>query len=148
MSAEDGYFRRRKTQYGQLGGLLNTTRSVRRLCGFELDGQVWVASPGALFRPAALMLWDLPERAIITYALVYHQQQIKLSPAPVPARFFATGHSFEEVVRRFEQEGIEAPFWCDFDTMEIGTTFRISVLDGHGLPALGLQALLLGQAAL
>lgn len=123
-------------------------KTMRRLCGFELEDDDWIARPDVLFRPYALQLWDVPDAALITAALLGHRQQIKVSGAPVPARFFATGRSFEEVVRRFELEGIDAPYWCDFDTMELGHLFRLQVRFPGGTPVRDLRAVLLGLAAL
>ncbi len=56
----------KKLGYGNLRSLTTTERypyrrASRRLCGFELRGQEWVAVPQALFRPSALMLWDVPD---------------------------------------------------------------------------------------
>ncbi len=135
--------------YGNLSSLRPLPgRCQRRLCGFEREGAEWVATPRVLFRPSALMLWDVPERATISHSVAGHRIQIAVSSAPVPARFFATGHSFEEIVRRFEKEGIDAPYWCDFDTLDLGWSFRISVLDEDGKPVERMQAVLLGLAAL
>jgi len=123
-------------------------RCARRLCGFERQGSDWVAAPMVLFRPYALLLWDTPKDAMISGAVTGNQIQVSVSNARVPARFFATGHSFEEVVRRFEKEGIDAPYWCDFDTIESGHVFRLSLVDEHDQPVERLQAVLLGMAAL
>lgn len=107
--------------YGNLSSLRPLPgRCQRRLCGFEREGAEWVATPRVIFRPSALMLWDVPERATISHSVAGNQIQIAVSSAPVPARFFATGHSFEQIVRRFEREGIDAPYWCDFDTLDLG----------------------------
>ena len=140
---------RKLLAYGNLSSLRPLPgRCQRRLCGFEREGAEWVATSRVPFRPSALMLWDVPERATISHSVAGNQIQLAVSSAPVPARFFATGHSFEEVVRRFEKEGIDAPYWCDFDTLELGWSFRISVLDEDGKPVERLQAVLLGLAAL
>ena len=140
---------RKLLAYGDLSSLRPLPgRCQRRLCGFEREGAEWVATPRVLFRPSALMLWDVPERATISHSVAGNQIQLAVSSAPVPARFFATGHSFEEVVRRFEKEGIDAPYWCDFDTMDLGYSFRLTVLDDQGEPVVRLQAVLLGLAAL
>ena len=140
---------RKLLAYGNLSSLRSLPgRCQRRLCGFERQGAEWVATPRVPFRPSALMLWDVPERATVSYSVAGNQIQLAVSSAPVPAHFFATGHSFEEVVRRFEKEGIDAPYWCDFDTMDLGCSFRIAVLDEGGKPVERLQAVLLGLAAL
>ena len=135
--------------YGNLSSLRPLPgRCQRRLCGFEREGAQWVATPRVLFRPSALMLWDVPERSTISHSVAGNQIQLAVSSAPVPARFFATGHSFEQIVRRFEREGIDAPYWCDFDTLDLGWSFRIAVLDEDGKPVERMQAVLLGLAAL
>ena len=140
--------------HGNLRALVNEyahypySRCVRMLCGFELRETEWVAEPMVPFRPYALMLWDVPERALVSHCILGNKGQIHASRAPVPARFFATGHSFEEVVRRFEKEGIDAPYWCDFDTFDPGYRMKLKVTTVDGEPVLGLQAVLLGLASL
>ena len=123
-------------------------RTERRLCGFELKDAEWVARPQLLFRPYALMLWGTPERAKVAHCIMGNEGQILVSAAPVPASFFATGHSFEDVVKRFVREGIDAPYWCDFKTFEVGTTMRLKVATEEGEPVRKLEAVLLGMAAL
>lgn len=126
---------------------------ARRLCGFELvdrgeNDAEWIARPQVLFRPYALMLWGAPERSKVRHCVIGQNGQIQVSGAPVPASFFATGHSFEEVVRRFEKDGIDAPYWCDFDTFEVGTRMKLKITTEEGEPVRKLEAVLLGMAAL
>lgn len=138
--------------FGKLGLLSSPEYRVparvrRMLCGFVLRGEEWVAEPDVLFRPYALMLWNVPDRAKVSHCVAGAQGQILASRAAVPASFFATGRSFEDVVARFEKEGIEAPYWCDFDVLEPGVSMRLQVRDEHGAPVRSLDGVLLGLSA-
>lgn len=134
----------KKLGHGNLRNLYPTVHVDRRLCGLELRGEEWVGAPSIPFRPSAMLLWDVPEKATVSYAIVGMEMQITASPAPVPARFFMTGHSFEDVVRNFEKEGIDAPYWCDFKTLAPGCEFRVRVRTMEGEPVRNLQGVLLG----
>lgn len=104
----------------------------RTLLGFELKGSTWEAMPQRLFRPRGLMLWDVPPKAMVSQCLVGNQMQILCSWAPVPARFFTMGQSYERI-KQLLAEGVEPAAWPDFDTMNLGNSARVEVTE-NGKP--------------
>lgn len=124
-------------------------RFQRGLLGFTFDGGFFVGEPYRPFVPHGLAIWGAPAGARLIQALIKCDQQVSMSHAPVPARFFAFGDSYEQIAKLLD-EGKEPPTWADWDVIELGSRVRITLesVDNKLLtPADGIELVMWGVAA-
>jgi hypothetical protein len=87
------------------------------------------------FKPSGLLLWGCPPGALLESFMIGPDLQIVASYAPVPARFFQAGDSYEQIAKLLD-EGKEPPNWCDWSVIEPGQHVRLAItLDGKKLGA-------------
>ena len=92
------------------------------------------------FKPRGLLLWDVGA-AQIQMCTIGANHELVSSFAPIPARFFTTAASFEQVALAVA-EGKEPPAWGSWSQVHVGQIVRL-VFDSA--PP-GVQAVMWGHA--
>jgi hypothetical protein len=97
----------------------------RSLLGFHFD-RFWIASPYRAFRPQGLLIWNPPAKSVICCEIT-NSKQIQSSYDMVPAAWFATAKSFEQLAAEIES-GKELAAWCTWDSVYPGQTIKLEIL--------------------
>jgi len=106
----------------------------RALLGFRCVGDVWRAEPQRPFYPCGLMIFgDVPAGAMLELAVIGQQMQVMVSSTPVPAKFFSTWRSYEQLAKAVD-EGLEPPGWCTWDIVHVGYRVEIRLGTREGKP--------------
>lgn len=107
-------------------------RTKNMMLGFDWvsDKRQWEANPQMPFKPCGLMLWDLPPRTMLSQSLIGMDEQILASHAPIPADFFTTAKSYDQLMAQVEA-GLFPPSWPTFDSMTPMVHARIVLLDAE-----------------
>ena len=105
-------------------------RTRRCLLGFRFssEGNAFYSHPYLTFRPCGLLIWNPPPLSTVS-CVITGQNQLVASFEPVPAQWFATAKSFEQLAAEVA-EGKEPPAWCTFSVVEPGQTIEIAVQSG------------------
>lgn len=122
----------------------------RGVLGFGFAEGQFIATPDRAFKPRGLIIWGAPPGALVKMALLDQREQVLRSADGIPARFFASGESFDEIAKQIEA-GKEPPAWVDFDLIEPWSMLRVVVALPQGLglgEADGLQLALWGYSQL
>lgn len=128
-------------------GLHKPTASiVRSLLPFErmkVDGvKTFEAEPFETFKPEGLMIWGASYYATVRHILIGAVPQLVAGIAPIPARWFASSQSYEQVWRA-HREGKDPPGWGDFSIVYHGMTVKIEIEDSSFD---GVQLLMWGKS--
>jgi hypothetical protein len=126
----------------------NLERLRGALLGFDFAGQYFEARPYKPFRPRGLLIWGAPPLAVIDFAQIDSQEQVKAGYSGVPARFFSTGESFEQIAKQLD-EGKEPPCWVSWEAINPTGSCRVFVRDPLGValgPAQGIELVFWGLA--
>lgn len=94
------------------GSYLPAPRKLQRvgrmwmpLLGVQYPTAHWgtfTAQPDLYFKPVGLMLWDLPDDAILEQCKVMNQEVIICSHGKLPAKAFARAESYEALKKRVD----------------------------------------------
>jgi hypothetical protein len=97
------------------------------------SGGVYQAQAQRPFVPRGLAVWGAPPGAMLAFATCGQQLQLVASLGSVPARFFASGDSYEQIAKQLDA-GAEPPAWCDWDPVEPGVYIRLTFTELDGKP--------------
>lgn len=84
------------------------------------------ASPRMPFKPTGLLLWNVSPLDEVSACYVGRDTQLTATFEPVPAAWFASAYSFEEVEKRAELGKYPAT-WGHWNVAEPGVIIRIEV---------------------
>ena len=93
----------------------------------EFAGAQWQAEPQMAFKPKGLMIWDAPERSAVELILIGCIPQIVCTVGPIPAKWFSSFDSYEQVWEAHER-GKEPPGWGDFQIISVGMTCQVRMI--------------------
>lgn len=121
-------------------------RTVRALLGFKREGMTsFVGEPLRPFKPRGLLLWGELRGVGLTMAVHNYHHLVKVSFEPVPARFFATGDSYEQIAKKMDA-GAEPPAWVDWNAVAPGEYIRL-YFDGLSSALASVELCMWGDAA-
>lgn len=86
--------------------------------------QVIQAFPQRPFTPKGLMLWGDLEALDVEAAIIGRDEQLMVAFGAVPARWFGTAKSFEQVAKEIS-EGMSPAAWGTWDTCVPGVVIRL-----------------------
>jgi len=113
---------------------LHAGEPCETLCGFHHEGAgVFMAMPMRPFLPRGLMLWNVPEGAIVQH-FVGTDLQLQVSYSThlaVPARWFTIAQSFADVVKQMD-EGKAAAHWGTWSPVAPGVMIRLRFMNRDG----------------
>lgn len=122
----------------------------RGVLGFGFAEGQFVAAPDRPFKPRGLIIWGAPAGAQVRMALLDQREQVLRSADGIPARFFASGDSFEEIAKQLDA-GKEPPAWVDFDMIDGWAMLRVVISSSEGMGLSdgdGLELVLWGYSQL
>jgi hypothetical protein len=124
-------------------------RLMRALLPFVWSDGAFYGRPQRPFRPKGLIIWGAPRGATV-YAWIGCTVEGVVAYAGIPAKWFASGESYEQIRQKLEA-GIEVPDWMTWDTVPPGIDVRIEVRDAADSarmlgPADGIELLQWGEA--
>ena len=96
----------------------------KRVLGFRWQGECLIATPREPFKPRGLMLWNLPDDTMVSACHCGNHREVLASQDPVPAMFFATALSFEQVEALLKMNK-EPATWCTFSPLQQGTYVKL-----------------------
>lgn len=102
------------------------------MLGLRFDGAAWTAMPQRSFRPRGLFIvGELRTGDRLDQAIIGQNLQVLQSCEGVPAHFFSTARSYEQIAK-VVAEGGELPAWCEWNIIHVGQMVRVTVraLDG------------------
>lgn len=135
-----------------LHGPTRRERMVRlqgALCTFGFSRDVWIAAPQVTFRPSGLVIWNAPPLAVVVDVRSGNRLEGSVTPAGIPARWFALGDSFEQIAAKLDA-GQQPPAWVTWSVVSRGTQIVIDLRskDGEPLgPSDGIELCMWGTAA-
>ncbi len=93
----------------------------------EGDGtRIYKGIPAVPFKPCGLMVWGVDNHTLITSVVVSNEETL-LSHDPIPAQFFATAKSYEELEEMAKEDKITLPTWCNFAACSPSSLVRVGV---------------------
>jgi hypothetical protein len=102
------------------------------LCGLDFDGQRhWVARPFRPFTPQGLLIWGAPPFARVRRIVVAGTPVLIGNSEGVPARWFGTALSFEQLQRLIAAE-LQPPQWGSWPYIDMVTGMKIELVDRSG----------------
>lgn len=122
-------------------------RLVQAMLPFRYCYSAFEAEPQRPFRPKGLVIWDAPKGAEFRQAIIGNRIQLVASCGGIPARFFAYGDSYEQIVAKLDA-GLQPPAWGTWDTVQVGHRVVIEItLDGNPIgPENGVSLAMWGFA--
>lgn len=103
---------------------------IKAMCPFEWSGLYFTAYPQRPFKPSGLIIWDAPKGTEVTQSVIGNVPQLTVCYGGIPARFFAFGDSYEQIVAKLDK-GLQPPSWGTWDTVRVGERITIELmLDG------------------
>jgi hypothetical protein len=113
---------------------LHRDEPAETLCGFHHEGGgTFAAQPMRPFLPCGLMLWNVPDGAIVQH-FVGCDLQLQVAHSPqlaVPARWFTIAQSFADVVAQMD-EGKHAAHWGTWSPVHPGVFVRLRFMHRDG----------------
>ena len=132
--------------FGHVPGMpARQATSSPAMLGFFFDQSgYWCAMPQRPFKPRGLyIVGELTTGDRLTQALLGYELQLLQSCEGVPAHFFATARSYEQIAKAVA-DGHELPGWGEWKHCYPGQRFMIRVTSRHG-DALGPDRIDLGM---
>jgi hypothetical protein len=128
----------------------NERRWSRCVMGFHFhEGWAFTSMPQRRFVPKGLAIWGAPPGAMVEHIQV-RQETPEVSGAPFPARFFASGDSYQQIAKLIDQ-GKEPPNWITWPEMLPGMRAVIILRNRDGqllTPADGIELCMWGECEL
>lgn len=103
------------------------------LLGLAWADPYWLGEPVVPFRPEGLVIWDAPPGALVQQAQIGMDHQVKVSHAPVPARWFASGDNYQQIAEAIAA-GKDPPGWCSWKVMYPGLRMQLTLMTSDGRP--------------
>lgn len=95
--------------------------------------RVYSTEPQVIFKPKGLMIWGAPDDAEVMHVKIGRSPQLTATWGPIPARWFSTFQSYEEVAKAIEEGKMPAGFG-HFDVIQRGMTVEVHIQSKEKLP--------------
>ena len=79
--------------------------------------EVFAAQPDYLFKPVGLMIWDIPEDAILHSCKIANEETVVASHGQLPAKVFARAQTYERLKEPVENGEEFFGEWMDAPSM-------------------------------